>query len=251
MGIQANNTELVTLSTASLRGAWKVDAITQTLLRPMRMRPTRPFQIDADAAVTGRERKEKRTKQRVKIKKIDPSLCGNFHLRGDDFDQLSSIPETNTMASDTFEQNASRIKLNVGADRQIALARSEHTHLPLTPRTDFGYGRNALQVDSVDKGPAESTDIDISIAEEKSRALALLHSMFGDAEECGGKESIEDGEDGMDTTMPPLDTPTYRKQNTASQDDVEINEPARNVAKISLKDMFKPQETEGDSPASS
>jgi len=109
----------------------------------------------------------------------------------------------------------------------------------------------------------EEIDVDKPVAEERSKALKLLQSMFGDAEEWGGKEPINSDEEevqevAVPATLLPKEKPGKKSRDAKPKQGIEMepetqetDEPAEEtqktgsqVSKTSLKDMFKPQEAE-------
>lgn len=277
VGTHSNSMDLVSSSNASQRGAWKLDPLSQTLLRPMRLRPTRPIDVLPSSSAKFKRKRGQRRDPRPNIRKIDPSLWGNMHLREGDL--VSSIGHpmipihiipADSASTSSASADTTRVTRESGASNKKAREQTQRVGL------SDGVLHPKLAAPSTAENDAKGTDspgatpnlmdVDISLEKEKLHALSLLHSMFGDGEEWGGKEIIESDDDELicessthakdidGAASAPTTEEILREEPVQAviTEGIENDEPdaaSRNNAKAqksSLKDMFKPQETEGE-----
>lgn len=260
----------VTISTAVQRGAWKVDPLTQTLLRPMRLRPSRPIHTELAHESVGKRKKRRKLLLRPRVRKIDTSLWGNIHLREGDFSQAVIYPaatEKATKVEPTKPKYVGSVKKRneeMEVERKSKAASTSQIFSENNNVTPEATGTAPI-------GGHGNLVIDMSVSEEKTRSLILLQSMFKNSEDWGGREAIDSDDEGVITAdiekrrtadivhsgeLDNADLPTIapiqleeEKQESHEKVHEKVQYPdISNIlqsGKPSLKDMFKPQVEEG------
>ncbi|KAL5513695.1 hypothetical protein ACEPAH_4094 [Sanghuangporus vaninii] len=203
-GVHAADMSLV--SPTSLRPGWRITPLGR-LVRPMRMRPIRPLPDQVYSAaqkqsikVTRRKAKNK-TLLRARRRKIDPEEWGSIYMRGIMLDSESGI----ILPDRSSSEMAHETRLTLEQHPKVVVSNHTHRLSPsLSPRpassslpVDFEAGIIADEPHHVEQQPETGIDL----AEEKSRSLALLDSLFGsgtarsksgDNDDWGGVESLSD-----------------------------------------------------------
>ncbi|KAL5530966.1 hypothetical protein ACEPAG_3842 [Sanghuangporus baumii] len=203
-GVHAADMSLV--SATSLRPGWRVTPLGR-LVRPMRMRPLRPLPNPAYSAaqnqlvkVKGRKARNKQL-LRARRRKIDPEEWGSTYMRGIMLDNGSGIVLPDKSSSDKMHQN----ELTLEQHPKEAVSNHIHRLSPsLSPRpasSSLPVGFDASIIAEEPHHVEQQPEIGIDLAEEKSRSLALLDSLFGsstarsksgDNDDWGGVESLSD-----------------------------------------------------------
>ncbi|KAI0053226.1 hypothetical protein FA95DRAFT_1552735 [Auriscalpium vulgare] len=296
---------LVTKENAHLRPQWHVTALGR-LIRPVRIRPDRPLDPPLETAVSKaktklgkdgkpmkvRERKRKREPPvRARRRTIDPLKWGSTHVQGvflegsmlgADGIARERVESSVEEESDGEEESDEEVLANETSveDKEEDMLPEELTETPTTvptespsliPSTPFPtLSSSVRQASALQSAPAAS-----DLAEEKSRTLGLLQSIFGDADDdWGGVESVASDVDMDDlheqpTTGGPADdwdvefvprekanvqpsraVPDSEQEEDASEesdDDERVREEAVTAPTqtTKLKDLFKPQEDQG------
>lgn len=194
-GRHSRDMSLVTPENVLRRSQWRVTPLGR-LIRPMRMRPARPLGppldvLKATAHQPGQQGKVRKRRARVepptraRRQTIDPLRWGSTHIGGVFLDR--------GQASNAFVASGARggggastigESTEIEADDEV----EEILDTPQSPGDDDDDSRptSARPPPSV---PPESMSSEL--AAEKTRALQLLNSMFGEAtEDWGGAESI-------------------------------------------------------------
>ncbi|KAL5492893.1 hypothetical protein ACEPAI_4341 [Sanghuangporus weigelae] len=203
-GVHAADMSLV--SPTSLRSGWRITPLGR-LVRPMRMRPLCPLPNPVYSAAQKQLVKVKRRKARNKTllrarrRKIDPEEWGSTYMRGIMLDNGNGIILPDKSSSEKAHEN------ELALEQHPKVVVSNHTHRlspSLSPRptssslpVDFDAGIIADEPHHVEQQP----EIGMDLAEEKTRSLALLDSLFGsgtarnksgDNDDWGGVESLSD-----------------------------------------------------------
>jgi hypothetical protein len=267
----------ITPLTAGQRGAWKMDPLTQTLLRPMRIRPTHPIHLNTDSDTRESTRKKIRPGKRARIKKIDPSLWGNMHLREEDFEHSVIKSVSELKATSKADTKLKREERGGSEPRGLVVEEAPHSmpngrsslvlvHLPV-PLGPIGPSHSNNPTEKARSTAKGVQNAESSVVEEKNCVLNLLRSMFGDSEEWGGQETFEsDDEAALPTDLAvsnPVefdqsdpgssnskggisDTAGMREEEGAVEKQQQLTSSKESrPERTSLKDMFKPQDTEG------
>ncbi|KAI6094223.1 hypothetical protein EV401DRAFT_2084546 [Pisolithus croceorrhizus] len=187
------------------------------VVRPMRMRPERP--LEPMHAVGGGQRARGKTSEKVgkkgKKRKVPPSRARSRTIDPTKWDSTyltGALLETIVApSSSSLIYSPSESVTNSTAEpRSIELeSDEEESNDVYVPSQNFSNvtieGQSPAQAaPTADfSGSSLRADVDIDIRQETSSALALLNSMFGEADEWGGPESAYefDGTDGDRTAM--------------------------------------------------
>ncbi|KAI6106092.1 hypothetical protein EDD16DRAFT_1632196 [Pisolithus croceorrhizus] len=186
------------------------------VVRPMRMRPERP--LEPMHAVGGRQRTRGKTSEKVgkkgkkrkvppsraRSRTIDPTKWDSTYLTGALLETIvapsSSLicPPSGSVAHPTSEPRP----IEPESDEE----ESNDVHAPsqnLSNVTIEGQSPSQTAPTADFSGSSLRADVVIDVRQETSSALALLNSMFGEADEWGGPESADelDGIDGDRTAM--------------------------------------------------
>ncbi|KAI6154334.1 hypothetical protein EDD17DRAFT_1490487 [Pisolithus thermaeus] len=243
------------------------------VVRPMRMRPERP--LEPMHAVGGGQRARGKTSEKVgkkgKKRKVPPSRARSRTIDPTKWDSTyltGALLETIVApSSSSLIYSPSESVTNSTAEpRSIELeSDEEESNDVYVPSQNFSNvtieGQSPAQAaPTADfSGSSLRADVDIDIRQETSSALALLNSMFGEADEWGGPESAyefdgpsdeEGGNSGEDiemgdtqpTTVHPSAAATSTNTRTATS---EMDTTTAAVpTKTKLKDLFAPREEE-------
>ncbi|KAH9995412.1 hypothetical protein BJV74DRAFT_883926 [Russula compacta] len=289
-GRHAQDMSLVTHENVHQRGPhWRITALGR-LIRPMRMRPARPLglPLDRDTLKAQNLSKYKGKKRRARAalssppthsrrRTIDPLRWGSVHLSGVflDGDKVSLSPDPALVAGRGGNSGSS----GVGANEEILDA--SQTRSP----ADDNLNSDMLPRGSAEEpAPAHSSSMASSstpvsgyvantdLAVETAKALQLLNTMFGEAnEDWGGAESVDsEMEQEAAASTHANDAVPYASQNAshnatgfevvpaAQQADknssvVDLRAPIATAARVpdpvepsrQLRDLFAPREEEG------
>ena len=295
-GVHARDMSLVTPENVATRGGWRV---TQTgrLIRPMRMRPTHPLPelvIGAQPLKNSKEKaqrkgmseKEKTRKRvrdpptRARRKTIDPTKYGSQHLKGiflenaaafippapllsADIIETSPIPIDEHMSSSSSESEDDRDEDLSPDESEVDAPSSSVTPVAKLP---IETPSPLKSMPSVPRLTAQSFTTGQDLVEEKKQSLGLLQSLFGDADDWGGAESVGSDVEAEEQSSP-IDRPSSRQSSVVEGDvgsdpAIEVDEspvekatpsasgdlegePASGVQTTKLKDLFAPHEEEG------
>ncbi len=282
---------LVTPETAPTLGGWRVTA-TGRLIRPIRTRPDHPLPepivIAKPEKSKGKTEKDKKERKRVRVpptrarrRTIDPTKWGSTHLKGIFLENAAAAVLPKRAAVE--EHHVSEDESDDGNDIAIAEddeseEESEGDEEPQSvPENLFKDDPVPVTVQLKAKTPSASNSApqakptsaapDGDLAEEASKALGLLRSLFGDKDEWGGEESVGSDVDEEDLRRAGLDTievtgASSEATNTDSDDGaMQVDAPAAEetnsapakapaTEKTKLKDLFAPREEDGTSDTS-
>ncbi|KAI0630538.1 hypothetical protein C8Q77DRAFT_1133682 [Trametes polyzona] len=281
-GVHASDMSLVTPENAPTRGGWRVTA-TGRLIRPIRMRPDHPLPepIDAPKLEKGKGKDKGKGKKRARDpptrarrRTIDPTKWGSTHLKGIFLENAAAsvLPQRSTPAqppvgdseSDEDDQEGravSESEVDSGSDTESESGPDSPTEVNAPskpPATTVAPPKPKTQPDAAASNEAND------LAEETSKALGLLQSLFGDKDEWGGEESVGSDVDEEDLRRAreevQMASVPEESDHAGGDDDVmEVDEPtseaSKNVAvdipgqapapgKTKLKDLFAPREEE-------
>ncbi|KAI0358142.1 hypothetical protein OH77DRAFT_1587865 [Trametes cingulata] len=296
-GVHASDMSLVTPENVKTRGGWRVTA-TGRLIRPVRMRPEHPLPEPLDSAKpekakgkSGKVRKRLRDPPtRARRRTIDPTKWGSTHLKGIFLENAAAFAvstskpaasgpshasESESETEDEEDEDMAEDGVSEESDDQQDDEVSEGEELSgeaepprasarlsfSAPKQKTAHNATALPT-SQQQPPVVTTEL----AEETSKALGLLQSLFGDKEEWGSAESVGsdvDEEDlrriGNDATAAAdtapdeadgdredagamdVDGPVVQEAPSAPES---APGPARGSEKTKLKDLFAPREEE-------
>ncbi len=298
-GVHARDMSLVTPENVATRGGWRV---TQTgrIIRPMRMRPSHPLPelvVGAQPSTKSNEKGKGKSDKgesrrrvrdpptRVRRKTIDPTKYGSQHLKGIFLENAAAyappaplrsaivpgkaLPEgvDGSMPSSSLGSEDDSEEEDSSSDKsEEDVPRSSATPVAKLPVVAPSPPQSTL---SVPMRTAEPSTTSQDLAEEKTQSLGVLQSLFGDAEDWGGAESVgSDVEIGDERA---LSERAPSRQSSVDEVDVdvdlamEVDEPlmeeaisttsavpdgerANGVQKTKLKDLFAPREEEGIRP---
>ncbi|KIK91559.1 hypothetical protein PAXRUDRAFT_149238 [Paxillus rubicundulus Ve08.2h10] len=188
------------------------------IVRPMRMRPERPLEPVRSllTASKGRGGKikagkvKRRTKPplvRARRRKIDPTAWDSVYLKGVFLDSVPfppSIPGHVVEAVEGEGEDEDE-EMSNGVDSEAG-GSDAHEHEPTVPPSTQAVPSSASTTDleplkqdlSASSAPLPQ---DFDIRHETNTALTLLGDMFGDGEDWGGSESIDEME-GVESVAP-------------------------------------------------
>jgi hypothetical protein len=276
-GSHSQDMSLITPENVHKRPQWHVTPLGR-LICPMRMRPIRPLDPPLDALPTqsvpkgkGKVRRKRALiapPTRARRQTIDPLRWGSMHLSGLflDGERVALSP----LASEEHGGNGESTEIEADEEVEELLATSQSPAndvseiplradpLPLRANKPLTQPRATSR--SLSSPPEDAVTADL--AEETARALQLLDSMFGEAnEEWGGAESVDsDMEQAAVTTRarasePPFDQVDFEIV-PASQPKTSVDRrgltalsqnPGPSQPSTKLKDLFAPREEEGES----
>jgi hypothetical protein len=266
---------LVTPENVHLRPQWRVTPLGR-LIRPMRMRPTRPLGPPLDAlskAVHQSLSRGKLGKQKAKRKKtrapptrarrqtIDPLRWGSTHLSGlflEGGHAPSPLPMSDVVTGGGAGAGTNGESTEIEEVEEILDAAQsptdDHDDPEMIPHSEQASPRSPSSVLRVESTSA--TDL----AAENARTLQLLNSMFGEAnEDWGGPESIDsDMEQAAAAESRTYAAPHASESSHIAIADFEVVPAAQRRAdnkssverqtqqpSTKLKDLFAPREEEG------
>ncbi|KAI0332655.1 hypothetical protein GY45DRAFT_1273311 [Cubamyces sp. BRFM 1775] len=285
-GIHASDMSLVTPENAQTRGGWRVTA-TGRIIRPVRMRPEHPLPEVVDAVKPADKAKGKAKKRirdpptRARRRTIDPTKYGSTHLKGVFLENAAAFVNTNARPAPVHSASSdAESEEDEAVDENQDESTAEEEDLDsdsddVSERAGFAAAPSTAQVTTTPKStstggakPEVKAGVPIAsdeLAEETSKALNLLQSLFGDKEEWGDAESIGSDVDEADiraasgaqnvaVNAAAASTSTSEDEGTAMQ----VDEPAAEAAppvqqaaaeqqgaqKTKLKDLFAPREEE-------
>ena len=263
----------------------------------MRMRPTHPLPelvIGAQPLKNSKEKaqrkgmseKEKTRKRvrdpptRARRKTIDPTKYGSQHLKGIFLENAAAfIPPAPLLSADIIETSPIPIDEHMSSsssesedDRDEDLSPDEsEVDAPsscVTPvaKLPIETPSPLKSMPSVPRLTAQSFTTGQDLVEEKKQSLGLLQSLFGDADDWGGAESVGSDVEAEEQSSP-IDRPSSRQSSVVEGDvgsdpAMEVDEslvekaapsasgdpegePASGVQTTKLKDLFDPHEEEG------
>ena len=260
---------LITPENVHKRPQWCVTPLGR-LIRPMRMRPARPLDPPLDALKTQNIKDKGRRKRarvipptRARRQTIDPLRWGSTHLSGVFLDGARVVLPPTLVASGDGGTNGESTEVEADEEVEDLLApANDDSDVPLRADPPTLRTERPLDQSRATTLPQSSPPpMDADLAEEKARALNLLNSMFGDAnQDWGGAESVDsDMEQAAATDVPhasepPLDSMDFEIVPAAQRDssvDPQMltaaprnSEPVQPPTKL-LKDLFAPREEEG------
>jgi hypothetical protein len=284
-GRHAQDMSLVTPKNVHQRPQWRVTPLGR-LIRPMRMRPARPLGPPLDALKVqrptkgeskGRKRRARATPlTRARRQTIDPLRWGSTHLSGVFLEggQVSMPPALVAAPGEGSNDGGNGESTEMEADEEVEeildISPSSVEDIPnVHPRAEIPVSRAASSRSSSPPVPTASADL----AAETARALQLLNSMFGEAnEDWGGAESLDsDMEQAVTATRANAEPyASQRSHDTADFEIVPASKPAHKGPSLdrqaeagaeaeaaprkpnlmqpsaSLKDLFAPREEEGE-----
>ncbi|KIY51749.1 hypothetical protein FISHEDRAFT_36457 [Fistulina hepatica ATCC 64428] len=294
----------VTPETAVGRSGWTVTP-TGRVMYAVKMRPPHPLpSTEADAhgqqkveKGAGSKKASKRLKPsptRARRRKIDMSKWGSTHLSGPLLDALPSsirpatvlataaVPENERYSSDSPHENTSASDTDAGEESRADVIAGENRspsprRTPAASPVPFSAQRSVVSLKASSAQPPGAPTSDIAV--EAAQSLELLKSLFGNDDNWGGQEDVEDldvagegifqGNAGTDTddnieivpldavhTMPGtivastvtdfnLDTDNRRNVREAVTEPPEPDENSASAVVPKLKDLFAPQENDG------
>ncbi|KAH9851945.1 hypothetical protein C2E23DRAFT_732078 [Lenzites betulinus] len=278
-GVHAVDMSLVTPENVHTRGGWRVTA-TGRLIRPVRMRPDHPLPEVLEstkvekAKAKAKAEKGKRTKRardpptRARRRTIDPTKWGSTHVKGIFLENAAARMPPMHAASNRSDHGESESDESSGAEEVDVQGASD----------DSGTESDSPAVPMASSPPRPKTHTTISLplktlvpaaatgdlAEETSKALGLLQSLFEGQDEWGDEESVGSDVDEEDLRRVQDDTTRAQAVETevtdTSDDDsgamqVDATSPeqpasvketvpasARDQEKTKLKDLFAPRE---------
>ncbi|KAI0248754.1 hypothetical protein BJV78DRAFT_1233136 [Lactifluus subvellereus] len=281
-GRHAQDMSLVTPENVHQRPQWCVTPLGR-LIRPMRMRPARPLDPPLDTLKTqnipnGKDKgKRKRARvvppTRARKQTIDPLRWGSTHLSGVFLDGARVALPPTLVASGEGGTNGESTEVEADEEVEELLAASQSpanddSDIPsradpptLRPERPLAQPRATTSPQS---SPPPIDAVGADLAEETARALKLLNSMFGEAnQDWGGAESVDSDmeqaaaaptrEDVPHASEPPLDSMDFETV-PAAQRDSSVNRQMLTAAprnpepvqlSTKLKDLFAPREEEG------
>lgn len=297
-GVYARDMSLVTPENVATRGGWRV---TQTgrLIRPVRMRPSHPLPelVVGSQPLTkskekengkgkGKSEKEKTRKRvrdpptRARRKTIDPTKYGSQHLKGVFLENAAAFtPPDPLLSADITEapsgpiEHMSSSNSNSDHDSEEEDSFSDESEVDVPPSSVTPVAKLPIVAPSprksspsVPKLTAQSSTTGQDLVEEKKQSLGLLQSLFGDADEWGGAESVGSDVE-VEHQRSSIDRPSSRQSSVAEGDvgsdpAMEVDESlAEEVTPTAsrvlereqtseaqttrLKDLFAPREEEG------
>ncbi|KAI6016121.1 hypothetical protein BKA83DRAFT_4338404 [Pisolithus microcarpus] len=184
------------------------------IIRPMRMRPERPLEpmhAVGGGQRTGGKTSEKEGKKgkrrkvpppRARSRTIDPTKWDSTYLTGAFLDTVVApsssslrIPPSESVAHPTVEPRPIEPESDEEESNDVYVSSQNFSSVTLesqSPAQTANFSGSSLHA-----------DVDIDIRQEISSGLALLNSIFGDADEWRGSESAGefDGIEGNRTTM--------------------------------------------------
>ncbi|GJJ06473.1 hypothetical protein Clacol_000665 [Clathrus columnatus] len=185
-GIHAKDMSLVTLGNVDSRPGWQKTTLSH-LIRPMKMRPSRPLPVPSDIHSKGSVKSGKRKvlpcPSRATIQKIDPKCWGAVHMTENMLQSVIIAPsapstqrvEPKSKISTTTPFDSSYPTLKTPLNNPVALVTSTETQQ--TPKATTKFASESL--------------VDVDIRRENSGHLALLSRMFGElSDEWGGREHV-------------------------------------------------------------
>ncbi|KAI6138998.1 hypothetical protein BKA82DRAFT_4228897 [Pisolithus tinctorius] len=170
------------------------------VVRPMRMRPLRPLEPtramggwQGTRGKTGKKAKKKKVPPlRARRRLIDPTKWDSTYLTGTFLETLvvpsvsslcfGSAAQPTELESDKEECNGEYVPSQNSSN--IILEGQPPSQTTPTPTANFS-------------NPSFGTDVNIDIRKETSAALTLLSTIFGETDEWGGRESVDEF-DGID-----------------------------------------------------
>ncbi|CAE6528750.1 unnamed protein product [Rhizoctonia solani] len=285
-GKELKDMSLVTLSTVSKHKGWRRTPLNH-LIRPMRMRPLHPLlSLRAKQPTARTKLKKKLTKRKFELTRarctvVDPARYGAVHLKDGDGLLGAEVVAVGRDEAEEIVSEKPQQELMVDPESNEESSRSPTPALPIPSPTSRPIPVSAsLQPTLRPSAPQPHEKEDpLSLAQEKSSALALLGGMFGESE-WGGRESVSgdemeimdvegEGEAGYEVvpqvageepgtgdlvgdeeveaedTMDEQDDEEQGQEERGVDDDDDEEQQEEEESPIkhsSLKDMFKPQE---------
>lgn len=289
-GVHARDMSLVTPENVAIRGGWRV---TQTgrLIRPMRMRPSHPLPElvvstqpptklkEKGKGKSDKEKSRKRVRDppiRARRTTIDPTKYGSQHLKGVFLENVAAFtppaplrsavlieartttnrrsPSSSSESEDGGEKDSSSNESEDVSTSSINLATRISAMAPCLPKPAL-----------VRKRTVELSSSGQDLVGEKKQSLSLLESLFGNADEWGGAESVGsdvEGEDERSSVEHPPSRLSSDAENADMGSAMEVDEPPMEeatltasvvpgreqmggVQKTKLKDLFAPHEEDG------
>ncbi|KAL1944841.1 hypothetical protein VTO73DRAFT_2461 [Trametes versicolor] len=283
-GVCASDMSLVTPETAPTLGGWRVTA-TGRLIRPIRTRPDHPLPepivVAKPETSKGKTDKDKgKNRKRVRVpptrarrRTIDPTKWGSTHLKGIFLENAAAtvlpkravVEERQTSEDESDDENDIAVVEHDESEED-----SEEDDEPQSvPEDLFKDDPVPATVQPQLKAPSASSSAprakpisaapDGDLAEEASKALGLLQSLFGDKEEWGGEESVGSDVDEEDLRRAGLDVTEATGADLEATDTdsdegaMQVDAPAAEetsaaptkapaTEKTKLKDLFAPRE---------
>ncbi|KAI6141320.1 hypothetical protein BKA82DRAFT_4204910 [Pisolithus tinctorius] len=167
------------------------------VVRPMRMRPLRP--LEPSRAVGGGQGTRGKTGKKAKKKKvpplrarrrlIDPTKWDSTYLTGAFLETLvvpsaSSLP-FGSAAQPTVESRPTELDSDEEESNGEYVPSQNSSNIILE-------GQPPSQTTPNFSNPRFGTDVNIDIRKETSAALTLLNTIFGETDEWGGRESVDE-----------------------------------------------------------
>ncbi|KAI9451028.1 hypothetical protein F5148DRAFT_1003802 [Russula earlei] len=267
----AQDMSLVTLENVPQRPQWRVTPLGR-LIRPMRMRPARPLgppldviksqDISKGQGKVRRKRASAMPPARARVRTIDPLRWGSMHLSGIFLggEQTAFSPALVPSGEASGEGNGETTEVEEVEEILDATQSPADDNLDVALRAEPSAPRDVSP--RVPFDPA-STDLEA----EKARALHLLSSIFGEAnEDWGGAESVDSEMEqvaaapytnAVPSTSPRLRDATdfevvpsaRKKESSPAGHPTQSTTTSRNTDRVpsatKLKDLFAPREEEG------
>ena len=211
------------------------------LIRPMKMRPSRPLpDLSGGQKPTKSIASKKKKKSsilgvptRARLRVIDPRIHEPVHLRGS---MLEAIVDAHASQSQMMRIPLKSKSTPLPGARSASLSSSNSDPQSVT-KPDVQYDTTMSQ--AVEE-PDENTVIP-SFEKEIARDLHLLSTMFGDDQsQWGGKESIDD----VMSDAPETVVAEEVKSTTTTEPVPDTAPPGKSKSRM-LKDLFQPHEEEG------
>ncbi|KAF7356182.1 hypothetical protein MVEN_00949500 [Mycena venus] len=208
--VHAEDMSPVTPETAAHRPGWKVTEMGR-IIRPVRIRPTRPLppplvssvtKTASESKETGKPPKRRDPDSRARRRTIDMTRWGNTHLKGiflEDAGQGTGyLSQDEVQEMVEAEQSDSSSDINGDGDVPAAAAPVElQTPAPAVKPIVATSPPAASKLPTPISRPTESRvsdptapSADIDLGMEKDQSLSLLNSLFGAKDDWGGRESI-------------------------------------------------------------
>jgi hypothetical protein len=219
----------------------------------------------------GRKKRARATPMRARRQTIDPLRWGSTHLSGVFLEggQVSMPPALVAAPGEGSNDGGNGESTEMEADEEVeeildVSPSSVEDNPNMHPRAEIPVSRAASSRSSSPPVPTTSADL----AAETARALQLLNSMFGEAnEDWGGAESLDSdmeqaatanaepftsqrSHDTTDFEVVPASKPAHKGPSLDRQAEAEAEAAPRKPDLIqpsaNLKDLFAPREEEGE-----
>ncbi|KAM5532208.1 hypothetical protein V8D89_014108 [Ganoderma adspersum] len=247
-GVHARDMTLVTPENVATRGGWRVTP-TGRLIRPVRMRPLHPLPelvVGAQPLTKSKEKekgkgkseKEKTRKRvrdpptRARKKTIDPTKYGSQHLKGIFLENAAAftppIPLHSAVVTEappkSIDEHMSRSSSESEDDSGEEDSSFHESGGDVPPSSVTPVAKLPVvapsplkSAPSVPKLTVQSSATDQDLVEEKKQSLGLLQSLFGDADDWGGAESVgSDAE--VENQRSSIELPASRQSSVAEVD---------------------------------